>query len=119
MRRRSLAWHRHFALRTGNIAEIAADLGYTPPSFNAFDRLVDTDSPWQSNQDLGGSSLTVEWTVGPGRLISSTAWRYWNWNPSNDRDFIGLPVTTVSAAPSNQRQWTEEVRYDGATLAPA
>ncbi len=94
--------------------EIAADLGYAPPSFNAFDRLVDTDSPWQSNQDLGGSSLTVEWTVGPGRLISSTAWRYWNWNPSNDRDFIGLPVTTVSAAPSNQRQWTEEVRYDGA-----
>ena len=95
-------------------ADIAADLGYVPPSFNAFDRLVDTDSPWQSNQDLGGSSLTVEWTVGPGRLISSTAWRYWNWNPSNDRDFIGLPVTTVSAAPSTQRQWTEEVRYDGA-----
>ena len=95
-------------------AAIAADLGYAPPSFNAFDRLVDTDSLWQSNQDLGGSSLTVEWTVGPGRLISSTAWRYWNWDPSNDRDFIGLPVTTVSAAPSTQRQWTQEVRYDGA-----
>jgi iron complex outermembrane receptor protein len=95
-------------------AQIAADLGYTPPSFNAFDRLVDTDTLWQSNQDLGGSSLTVEWTVGPGRLISSTSWRYWNWDPSSDRDFIGLPVTTVSAAPSKQRQWTQEIRYDGA-----
>jgi iron complex outermembrane receptor protein len=37
----------------------------------------------------------------------------WHWNPSNDRDFIGLPVTTVSAAPSEQRQWTQEIRYAG------
>jgi hypothetical protein len=39
------------------------------------------------------------------------AWRYWNWDPSNDRDFIGLPVTTISANPSKQRQWTQELRY--------
>ena len=26
-------------------AQIAADLGYTPPSYNAFDRLTDTDTP--------------------------------------------------------------------------
>jgi iron complex outermembrane recepter protein len=94
-------------------AQIAADLHYTPPSFNAFDRLTDTDTPWQSNQDLGGSSVTVDWTVGPGRVTSATSWRYWNWDPSNDRDFIGLPVTTISAAPSEQRQWTQEVRYAG------
>ena len=36
-------------------------------------------------------------SVGPGRLTSTTAWRYWDWDPSNDRDFIGLPVTTISA----------------------
>jgi iron complex outermembrane recepter protein len=97
--------------------QIAADLGYAPPSFNAFDRLTDVDSPLRSYQDLGGSSVTVEWKVGPGRLTSTTAWRYWDWNPSNDRDFIGLPVTTISAAPSKQKQWTEEVRYAG-DLAP-
>ena len=68
-------------------AQIAADLHYTPPSFNAFDRLTDTDTPWQSNQDLGGASATIDWTVGPGRLTSdTTAWRYWNWDPSSDRD---------------------------------
>ena len=67
----------------------------------------------RSFQDLGGVSVNVDWKVGPGRLTSTTAWRYWNWNPSNDRDFIGLPVTTVSAAPSTQRQWTQEVRYAG------
>ena len=93
--------------------QIAADLGYTPPSFNAFDRLTDIDTPLRSYQDLGGASLNVDWKLGPGRLTSTTAWRYWDWNPSNDRDFIGLPVTTISAAPSKQRQWTQEVRYAG------
>jgi len=94
-------------------AQIAADLGYVAPSANPFDRLVDTDTAWQSNQDLGGASATVEWTLPKGRLTSATAWRYWNWDPSNDRDFIGLPVTTISAAPSKQRQVTQEVRYAG------
>ena len=95
--------------------QIAADLGYTPPSFNAFDRQTDVDSPLRSFQDLGGSALNIDWKLGRGVLTSTTGWRFWNWNPSNDRDFIGLPVTTVSAAPSKQRQWTEEVRY-AATL---
>ena len=37
-------------------AQIISDLGYTPPSYNAFDRLTDTDTSWQSNQDMGGAS---------------------------------------------------------------
>ncbi len=94
-------------------AQIAADLGYTAPSFNAFDRKTDVDTPLRSFQDLGGATLNIDWKAGPGRLTSTSAWRYWNWNPSSDRDFIGLPVTTISAAPSRQRQWTEEVRYAG------
>ena len=93
--------------------EIAADLSYAAPSFNAFDRVTDIDTASRSYQDLGGSSLNVDWKVGSGLLTSTTAWRYWDWNPSNDRDFIGLPVTTISAAPSKQRQWTQELRYAG------
>ena len=98
-------------------AQIAADLGYVAPSVNAFDRMTDADSPLRSFQDLGGNSLTIDWKVGPGRLTSTTGWRFWNWNPSNDRDFTGLPITSISAAPSTQRQWTQEVRYAG-DLAP-
>ncbi len=30
------------------------------PSKNAFDRLIDHDTPWQSNTDLGGVSLTLD-----------------------------------------------------------
>ncbi len=93
--------------------QIAADLGYSAPSFNAFDRVTDVDSPLRSYQDLGGVALNLDWKLGRGRLTSTTGWRYWNWNPSSDRDFIGLPVTTISAAPSTQRQWTQEVRYAG------
>ena len=98
-------------------AAIASDLGYTAPSFNAYDRLTDVDSPLRSYQDLGGAAFTIDWKVGPGLLSASTAWRYWDWNPSNDRDFLGLPITTISAAPSKQRQWTQEVRYAG-SLSP-
>lgn len=94
--------------------QIAAALGYAVPSFNAFDRVTDVDTPLRSHQDLGGVSLDVEWKVGEGRLNSTSSWRTWDWDPSNDRDFIGLRVTPVSAAPSTQRQWTQEVRYTGA-----
>ncbi len=106
-------------LRAANrqYAAIAASLGYTPPSFNAFDRLTDIDSAMRSYQDLGGTSLNIDWRLGPGRLTSTTAYRFWDWKPSNDRDFIGLPITTISAAYSYQDQWSQEVRY-AATLTP-
>ncbi|MGE3509524.1 MAG: TonB-dependent receptor [Vicinamibacterales bacterium] len=106
-------------LRPANrqFAAMAADLNYTPPSYNAFDRLTDVDSPMRSYQSLGGSSVSVDWKLGRGRLTATTAYRYWDWKPSNDRDFIGLPITTVSVAPSYQKQWTQEARYAG-DLAP-
>ena len=90
---------------------IASDLRYMPPSYNALDRVVDTDTPWRSTQDMGGGSVQLDLTLGRGQLTSITAWRYWLWRPSNDRDFVALPITTVSAAPSRQRQWTQELRY--------
>ncbi|HVZ60822.1 MAG TPA: TonB-dependent receptor [Terriglobales bacterium] len=94
-------------------AQIARDLGYTPPSFNPFDRVIDTDTPWRSNQSLGGASATLDWNLGRGQLTSISAWRFWDWDPSNDRDFTGLPVTTISSGTSKQRQWTQEIRYAG------
>ncbi|QHL91042.1 TonB-dependent receptor [Sphingomonas changnyeongensis] len=90
---------------------LAAAFGYRPPSTDPFDRLTDLDTPLRAFQELGGLSLRVTADVGPGELTSVTAWRYWNWGPSNDRDFTGLPITTVSANPSRQRQWTQEIRY--------
>jgi len=87
--------------------------GYEPPSRNPFDRLIDHDTPWKSGNDMGGVALNIDTEVGPGTLTATTAWRFWEWDPSNDRDFLGLPVTTLSQAPSKHAQWTQEVRWAG------
>ena len=92
---------------------IVTDLGYTPVSLNPFARITDTDTPWRSQQDLGGVSLNVDVSLGKGKLTSTTAWRYWTWDPSNDRDFIGLPVLELSQGTSRQDQWSQEVRWAG------
>jgi len=94
--------------------QIIADLNYKLPSQNPFDRVIDHDTPWRSGNELGGVSLNVDAKIGSGTLTSTTAWRYWNWDPSNDRDFTGLPVLSKSAATSRHEQWTQEVRYAGA-----
>lgn len=92
---------------------IIADLNYQLPSLNAFDRKIDHDTPWRSNQDLGGASLNVDTKIGNGTLTSTTAWRFWTWDPSNDRDFTGLQVLAKSQNPSRQTQFTQEIRYAG------
>jgi iron complex outermembrane receptor protein len=92
---------------------IIADLNYQLPSQNAFDRKIDQDTPWRSNQDMGGISLNIDTKIGSGTLTSTTAWRFWNWDPSNDRDFTGLQVLAKSQNPTRQTQITQEVRYAG------
>ena len=92
---------------------IIADLGYKLPTTNPFDRVTDADTPWRVNNDFGGVSLNIDAKIGSGTLTSTTAWRYWIWDPSNDRDFTGLPVLTKSSGNSRHQQWTQEVRYAG------
>ena len=92
---------------------IIADLNYTLPSSNAFDRVIDHDTPWRSDNDLGGVSLNIDQKIGLGTLTSTTAWRYWNWDPSNDRDFTGLQALSKSQNPAKHENWSQEVRYAG------
>ncbi|MCW3462985.1 TonB-dependent receptor [Chitinophaga nivalis] len=92
---------------------IIADLNYQLPSRNPFDRLIDHNTTWRSGNDQGGVSLNVDAKIGGGTLTATSAWRYWNWDPSNDRDFTGLSVLSLSQATSKHQQWTQEVRYAG------
>lgn len=92
---------------------IIADLNYTPPGYNAFDRVVDHDTPWRSGNDLGGVSLNADIKIGEGTLTSTTAYRYWNWDPSNDRDFTGLQALAKSQNPAKHKNWSQEFRYAG------
>jgi iron complex outermembrane receptor protein len=93
--------------------QIIADLDYKLPTTNPFDRIIDHDTPWRSNNDLGGVSLNFDAKIGSGTLTATSAWRYWKWGPSNDRDFTGLPVLALSQATSRQAQWSQEIRYAG------
>jgi iron complex outermembrane receptor protein len=90
--------------------QLAAAQGYSVPSTDPFDRVTDVDTDLRAKQELGGLSLLANWDLGGATLTSVSAWRFWHWNPSNDRDFIGLPITTVSANPSQQSQVSQELR---------
>lgn len=92
---------------------IIADLHYSLPGLNAFDRIVDHDTPWKSDNDLGGVSLNADIKIGAGTLTSTTAWRYWDWDPSNDRDFTGLQALAKSQNPAKHTNWSQEIRYGG------
>src|SRR5690606_26926274 len=98
---------------------IIADLGYTLPNINkngkidAFMRVIDHDTPWNSGNEIGGASLNIDSKIGPGTLTATTAWRYWIWEPSNDRDFTGLQALAKSQNPAKHENWSQEIRYAG------
>lgn len=92
---------------------IIADLNYKLPYTSAFQRIVDLDTPSKADNSLGGVSLNADIKIGNGTLTSTTAWRHWKWDPLNDRDYIGLPVFTISAGNSVHDQWSQEIRYAG------
>jgi iron complex outermembrane receptor protein len=92
---------------------IIADLNYKLPYTSAFERTIDHDTPSKADNQLGGLSLNADFKIGKGTLTSTTAWRYWKWTPLNDRDYLGLPVFTISSGNSVHEQWSQEVRYAG------
>ena len=92
---------------------IIADLGYTLPYKSAFERKLDLDTPSKADNQLGGVSVNADIKIGKGTLTSTSAWRYWKWTPLNDRDYIGLPVFTISSGNSKHDQWSQEIRYSG------
>jgi len=94
-------------------ARIVSDLGYQQPKIDPFSREINTNTPWRHNQSIGGISLNVDYKIGNGTLTSTTAWRFWNWDPTNDRDFSELAALTKSQGNSRHDQYSQEVRYAG------
>ena len=90
----------------------AAGRAYQVPSRNPYDRLTDLDSNLNAGNKIGGASLKVAWDLGVGTLTSVTAWRFWDWKPENDRDFTGLSIVSRSQNPSQQDQYSQELRYN-------
>ena len=89
---------------------LAAGIGYTPPSFDAYDRLTDIDARLAVDTNEGGVSLVAEWDLGHATITSVTAWRFWNWNAANDRDYTSLKIQLQQGIPSQQDQISQELR---------
>lgn len=85
---------------------------YAVPSRNPYDRLADIDAPLSAGNKIGGASLRANWELGSGSLTAITAWRFWDWVPENDRDFTGLSIVARSQNPSQQNQYSQELRYN-------
>jgi len=89
---------------------LAAGLGYEPASRDVYDRLSDIDADLKIDTQDGGVSLIADWGLGATTLTSVTAWRYWDWDVANDRDYTGIPIQTVQRIPSRQDQYSQELR---------
>ncbi len=93
--------------------KIITDLGYGEIKIDPFKRNVLTNTPWRHDQEIGGVSLNIDYKIGKGTLTSTSAWRYWNWRPVNDRDFTQVAALTKSQANSRHDQFSQEIRYAG------
>jgi iron complex outermembrane receptor protein len=97
---------------------LAAGLGYEPPSRDVYDRLSDIDGPLHVNTQDGGFSAIAEWDFRTMALTSVSAWRYWDWDVANDRDYTGIPIQLVQRIPSRQDQYSQELRIDSRSEGP-
>ena len=89
---------------------LAALAGYTPASTNPYDRLTDIDAPLAVKTNEGGMVGMADWNIGSATVTSITAWRFWNWDAANDRDYTGLPIQLIQRIPSRQDQLSQELR---------
>ena len=84
--------------------------GYAPASLNPYDRVTDIDAALAVDTNEGGASAIADWNLGRATLTSVSAWRFWNWDAANDRDYTGLPIQLVQHIPSRQDQYSQELR---------
>ncbi len=98
-----------------NVVLRAARAGYALLPGDPFARKGDSNSPYQAFMKSYGVSGQVDWDLGPTflgdvALTYVTAYRWWNWDPANDGDGTGLPVTTKAQQANRQRQFSQELR---------
>jgi iron complex outermembrane receptor protein len=94
-------------------AALAAGLpggAYVPPSLNPYDRKTDIDAQLGVDTNEGGVSAILDWNLGGATLTSVSAWRFWNWDAANDRDYTGIPIQLTQHIPSRQDQYSQELR---------
>ena len=91
---------------------------YTLPAFDPFAREGEADGHYQANMEGYGVSGQLDWDLGGAKLTAITAYRWWDWYPSNDGDGISLPIVTIAQQQNFQRQFSQEVRIASDNAGP-
>ncbi len=93
-----------------NIFTRAANNGLTLPTYGAFARIGDENSPFRANMKSYGASGEIDYDLGRASLTSITAYRWWDWYPENDADGLPLPILLKGQQENFQRQFSQELR---------
>jgi iron complex outermembrane receptor protein len=93
-----------------NIFQRAATTGLTLPTYGAFARLGNSNSPFQANMKSYGASGQIDYDLGRANLTSITAYRWWDWRPLNDVDGLPLSINLKGQQQNFQRQFSQEFR---------
>lgn len=92
-----------------NFVTFSQASGFTPVA-NPFARQSNTNEEVYARQESGGLSAVAEWTL-PGALVTSvSAWRFWDWSPSNDLDSSPLDIFRKAQLSDEQDQYSQELR---------
>ncbi len=106
--------------RTASMRQLRADLNYTPPSFNAFDRVTDVDTPIAvvPGPRRRVAQRRLEGRAGPRDLDDGVALLGLE---AVERSRLHRPADHhgVGGAVDTQTQWTQEVRYAGDLIRSA
>jgi iron complex outermembrane receptor protein len=87
--------------RRAPVPALAAALNYSPPA-PTLSPVTDLDTDLRAKNQTGGGSLR-EMAGGHRHAHQHHRRALLNWDPSNDRDYTGLPITTLSQNPSKQQ----------------
>jgi len=95
--------------RPNSIFVRTARFGYTP-IFNPFARQVNMDQRQAIETTNAGTSLEANWNFAGYTLTSISAWRRWDFFPSNDMDYLPLDVQRTGGSNLWNRQLSQEIR---------
>jgi len=88
---------------------LSALFGYDPV-VDPFARSNDSNRPAVIKNESGGVSLQADLETSVGVLTSISAWRFWNYTPSNDIDQTPVDVFVRGDNADRQDQFSQELR---------
>ena len=96
-----------------NFVTFSQASGFTPVA-EPFARRSNTNEAIYALQENSGVSAIAEWRLPNAVVTSVSAWRSWDWSPSNDLDSSPLDIIRKAQVSDEQEQYSQELRIASA-----